>query len=46
MTSCLSSFQALIGPSLTAAGSRRVSEWCRRGLLALALDHPMTIRRG
>jgi hypothetical protein len=38
--------ELLIGSSLTAIGSHRVSEWCKRGLLALAFDHPMTIPRG
>jgi hypothetical protein len=36
----------LSGSSLTEIGSCLVSERCKRGLLALALDHPMIIRRG
>jgi hypothetical protein len=39
-------FEAFDRASLTAVGSRRVNERCKRGLLALALNHPMIIRRG
>jgi hypothetical protein len=34
----------LIRSSLTASESCRVSERCKRGLRALAFDHPMIIR--